>query len=377
MLPWSADLAGRIDEHTIASELLRGNPLGDPYERPLWVYLPPGYDDDPDRRYPSVYVIQGYTGHVAMWRNRTPFRQPFTETADAVFAQRRGAARDRGLRRRLDFLRRQPVRRLPWHRPLPLLPVRGGRALGRRRYRTLAGRGAPRDHGEVQRRVRRDDHPDAAARPVRRAGHARRRLALRALLPPGFREAARHLRGTTTATSGGWWDDFRSRTPFTKAADQDLLVLLGVAACFSANKDGTSTCRSTRRPAALRPEVWQRWLDWDPVRMAPRYAGALRSLRAIWIDAGTRDEYYLDLGAEAFRQALRERRRPDEVIHFELFDATHWASTTGTRCRWPGSASASRTDPPGWLPHQHQARPDFLLRPHHRDFFGARVLKDR
>ena len=51
------------------------------------VYLPPGYDDDPDRRYAVVYVIQGYTGHVAMWRNRSPFRQPFIETADAVFAR--------------------------------------------------------------------------------------------------------------------------------------------------------------------------------------------------------------------------------------------------------------------------------------------------
>ena len=57
MLPWSADLAGRIDEQVIDSELLRGNPLGDPHERPVHVYLPPGYDDEsggPARRYPSV-----------------------------------------------------------------------------------------------------------------------------------------------------------------------------------------------------------------------------------------------------------------------------------------------------------------------------------
>ena len=90
MLPWSADLVGRIEEQVISSELLRGNPLGDPHERPLLVYLPPGYDDEsqrPGRRYPSVYVIQGYTGHVAMWRNRSAFRQPFPETADAVFAR--------------------------------------------------------------------------------------------------------------------------------------------------------------------------------------------------------------------------------------------------------------------------------------------------
>ena len=53
MLPWSADLSGRIDHQTITSELLKDNPLKDPCERPLWVYLPPGYDAEPDRRYPS------------------------------------------------------------------------------------------------------------------------------------------------------------------------------------------------------------------------------------------------------------------------------------------------------------------------------------
>ena len=86
MLPWSADLAGRIDRQVIASEVLRGNPLGDPHERPLWVQLPPGYDDDPGRRYPSVYVLQGYTGHLTMWANRAAYSQPFPELADAMFA---------------------------------------------------------------------------------------------------------------------------------------------------------------------------------------------------------------------------------------------------------------------------------------------------
>src|SRR3954453_13000484 len=85
-LPWSASLSGRLDEHLFTSEVLRDNPLGDPHERPLWVYVPPGYDDESTRRYPSVYVIQGYTATVTMWRNRTPYRQPFVETADALFA---------------------------------------------------------------------------------------------------------------------------------------------------------------------------------------------------------------------------------------------------------------------------------------------------
>jgi hypothetical protein len=55
--------------------------------------------------------------------------------------------------------------------------------------------------------------------------------------------------------------------------------------------------------------------------MARRHADALRSLRAIYIDAGTRDEWFLDLGADAFRRELEELGITD--VFFELFDAKH------------------------------------------------------
>ena len=83
---YARPLAGRIERHEITSALLADNPLGDPAERPVEVYVPPGYDDDTERRYPSVYVIQGYTGAVPMWHNRSPFRPTFPEAADALFA---------------------------------------------------------------------------------------------------------------------------------------------------------------------------------------------------------------------------------------------------------------------------------------------------
>jgi hypothetical protein len=62
MRPWSSEFAGRFDEVTIETAALRGDPLGESAERQLWAYLPPGYDGDPARRYPSIYLIQGYTG---------------------------------------------------------------------------------------------------------------------------------------------------------------------------------------------------------------------------------------------------------------------------------------------------------------------------
>jgi hypothetical protein len=100
-------------------------------------------------------------------------------------------------------------------------------------------------------------------------------------------------------------------------------MLLGVSACFSARADGEVELPFNPRTGVIRPEVWRRWLDWDPVRMVPRYAAELSGLRGIWIDSGTRDEWFLDVGAEAFLAALRANGVADEVIHFELFEGAH------------------------------------------------------
>jgi Putative esterase len=322
MLPWSADLAGRIDEHMFTSELLRDNPLGDPYQRPLYVYVPPGYDDDQDRRYPSVYVIQGFTGHVATWKNRSAFRQPFLETADAVFA--RGQAPPAivvyvdawtayggsqfvdspGTGRYHSYLCDEVV---PWVD---------------RQYRTQAGPAhraiMGKSSGGFGAMITPMLRPDLFGALATHAGDSLYEYSY----IPEFPKSVRHLRDYD-GDIWRWWEDFRSRVSFTRPADRELLMLLAVSACFSANQDGSVDLPFDPRTGVIRPEVWQRWLDWDPVRMAPKYADALRSQRAIWIDAGTRDEWFLDVGAGAFRAALRDIGVPDERIYFELIDAGH------------------------------------------------------
>lgn len=322
MLPWSAGLAGRIDEQTITSELLRGNPLGDPHERPVWVYLPPGYDSETGRRYPSVYVIQGYTGHVAMWGNRSAYRQPFTETADAVFAGGQappaivvyvdawtayGGSQfvdSPGTGRYHSYLCDEVV---PWVDA---------------RYRTLAGPAhraiMGKSSGGFGAMITPMLRPDLFGALATHAGDSLYELSY----IPEFGKAARLLRDYD-GDIWAWWADFRSRTAFTREADMTLLMMLGVAACFSARQDGSIDLPFDPRTGGTRPGAWQRWLDWDPVRMVPRYASELRSLRAIWIDAGTRDEWFLDLGAVAFQEALRDAGVADDVVQFELFDATH------------------------------------------------------
>lgn len=324
MLPWSAEFAGRIDEEVITSALLRGNPLGDPCERPVLVYVPPGYDDEPDRRYPSIYVIMGYTGYITMWRNRTPFRQPFIETADEVFA--RGAAPPAilvyvdawtgyggsqyvdspGTGKYHSYLCDEVV---PWvdqhYRTLP-----------DRAHRAITGKSSGGFGAMITPMLR----PDLFGALATHAGDALYELCYL----PEFGNCVRMLRDYD-GDIWRWWQDFRSRIAFTKKADHALLGVLGVAACFSATEDGTPELPFDTRTGVVREDIWQRWLAWDPVRMVPKHAAALASLRGIWIDAGNADDFYLDLGAEAFRAALDSAAVPADVIRFELFEGTHSA----------------------------------------------------
>ena len=319
-LPWEKDLAGRIDHHVVSSSALRDNPLGDPADRPLWVYVPPGYDDDPKRRFASVYVLQGYTGHLTMWTNRSAFRLPFHEAADELFA--RGDAPpcivvfvdawtayggsqfvdSPGTGRYHTYLCDEVV------------------SFVDARYRTLddpAHRGVQgKSSGGFGAMITPMLRPDVFGGLATHAGDALYELCY----IPEFAKAARALRDYDGDIES-WWTNFRSRTAFTKPADETLLMILGVSACFSAEEDGTPVLPFDPTTARLRDDVWQRWLAWDPVRMVPDHADALRGLRAIWIDGGKSDEWFLDLGAQAFRDALVEIDVTD--VHFELFEGTH------------------------------------------------------
>ena len=73
----------RWQELSFESEALKGNPLGDPHVRPVYVWTPPSYDEG-DRRYPTVFELQGFTGMAPGWFNVRPFEQSFPEMVDAL-----------------------------------------------------------------------------------------------------------------------------------------------------------------------------------------------------------------------------------------------------------------------------------------------------
>jgi len=84
--PWSIPLRGKLDELELDSRALKGNHLGDPHVRPLMVYRPPAYERDSAQRFSTIYLIQGLTGQVDMWKNRSSFRPNVIELVDELFS---------------------------------------------------------------------------------------------------------------------------------------------------------------------------------------------------------------------------------------------------------------------------------------------------
>ena len=172
---------------------------------------------------------------------------------------------------------------------------------------------------------------------------------------PEFPQVARLLRDEFD----GDWDTF-----FARAATADppkpswisLLEVYGYAACYSPDPD--------RPGRALIPfdvhgrlidEVWEQWLHYDPVRMAATHQEALKSMHRIYLDAGRSDEYYLDLGAQAFaaeldkldvpahaRPVRRHARAPDVPLPRRDPRADHGARRRAPRPRRRATARNRR-----------------------------------
>jgi S-formylglutathione hydrolase FrmB len=314
--------AGTLDTLEIDSQALTGNPLGDPHVRPLFVATTPAYATEPSRRFPTIYIIQGLTGMVEAWLNRKPFQPNVPELIDALFA-------------------------VPATPPAIVVYVDAFTALGGSqfvdspaigryhsylcdevvafvdaRYRTLpdaAHRGiAGKSSGGYGAMITPMLRPDLFGGLATHAGDA--------LFEHGYwpdvREAVRALRDEYAGSYDAFWTDFRARPGRPKPSDGALLNVWTMAACYSADADGTVQLPFDAE-GRIRHAIWDRWLAWDPVRMAASHADALRGLRAIWIDAGRSDEFYLDLGAAAFAAELRALGIGEPTLHVELFDGTH------------------------------------------------------
>src|ERR671921_47639 len=276
--PWNRPLRGRLDTLTVESELLAGNPLGDPARRPLYVYLPPGVDDDGE--YASVYVIQGFTGQLDMWLNRFPAEPTMLERLDEMFASNDcppavvvfvDAWTSYGGSQFLNSSSTGPYLDYLCDEVVPFVDDRYP-ALPGPEHRGLSGKSSGGYGAMVVPMLR----PDVFGALASHAGDA----LFECSYLPNFPQIARKLRDEFDGSWDVFWQQLRAADRFDFKSFEPI-EMYGYAACYSPDEDNP--------PAALLPfdaatgrlveDVWERWLQWDPVRLVSSHVDALGRMR--------------------------------------------------------------------------------------------------
>jgi S-formylglutathione hydrolase FrmB len=316
----SETASGRVAVLRHSSKALRGNALGDPHERDVYCYLPPRYDDE-SRRYPVLYFLSGFTGTGRMHLNFDPWVESIDARLDRLISSgalppaicvlpdcftRLGGSQyvnSSATGRYEDYLVDEIV---------PLVDEKF-RTLASRDHRGVIGKSSG-GYGALVLAMR---HPDVFGALGSHAGDA---YFAYCYLPDFVKLTlgiGRH------GGVEGFLRHFAALPKKTKEA-MEVLNILAMAACYSPNP---AAPLGIDLPVVLptgeiRAEVWDRWVENDPVHMARSHAHALRSMRMIFVDAGLRDEFNLQMGARIFCSRLDAL---DIRYTYEEFDDTHMA----------------------------------------------------
>lgn len=297
------------------SELLKANPLGDKFVRDLPVYLPPGYDAGGEE-YPVVYCLTGFTGRGRMLLNDNPFTPNLAQRMDKLIASGSiqpmivimpdcftyyGGSQyinSTATGNYEDYLTKELV-------PFIDENFRTRRDAGSRAVMGKSSGG----YGALIMGLR---HADLFGLVCSTSGDCY----FEYCYPNDFAKAFRIMEGDPAAFMRKFWSSEKHGKD-----DHAALNTIGMSACYSPN--GTSfDLPFDPVTAEMRPDVWSRWLDHDPVRLVEKYVENLKSLKLLFIDAGTRDEFFLDVGA----RILSNKLRGHGVDHIrEEFDDGHFS----------------------------------------------------
>jgi S-formylglutathione hydrolase FrmB len=313
-------LAGSVEVHPFESRVLAGNPWQDPTLREVPVYLPPS---GKTQGLPLLILLSGYTGSGWMHFERPHFlRSTIVRRYDALL--RAGAAPEAVVVAPdcvttlggSQYLNSSATGRYEDYVVEEILPW------AQRQYGTGPTAVLGTSSGGYGALVLALRHPDLFRAAGSNSGDAYFEYCYLPEFPSAFR-ALRRAGGPEALLQrllSGPTVGFGPSHP-----DVQAFELMAYASAYSPTpgRPGEFELPFDLTTGALRPEVWERWLAWDPVRMVrtAEYSAALRQLACVYVDGGTEDQYGLDLGSRIF--AAEAKAQGGRVVR-EQFDGGHW-----------------------------------------------------
>lgn len=301
------------------SEILRNNLLGDKTEREVIVYLPPDYDETDEKRFPTVYVLTGFTGRGRMLLNDNAFQPTFAERMDKLISDgkikpmiavlpdcftRYGGSQyinSSATGNYEDYIIQEIVPFVDAH----------FRTKADKNFRAVMGKSSG-GYGALIMAMR---HADVFGLCAATAGDCYFEFCYFPGIPEGFRV----IKGNPRGLIEKFWNESESKGKH----DFSALNTIGMSACYSPNPDSDLgfDLPFDLETGEIREDVWARWLEHDPVRLVEKHRENLKSLKLLFIDAGTKDEFALDLGARILCRKLKDFDIPH--VH-EEFDDGHF-----------------------------------------------------
>jgi Putative esterase len=333
-----------ILEHS--SRILADNPLGDPNVRQLAVWLPPQYDGSGRRRFPVFYDLAGFTGSGLSHIGWKPFGDNVPErVARLIHEQKMGPAiivfpdcftalggnqyvNSSAIGNYADYLTREIIS----------LVDREFRTLASREHRGCFGKSSG-GYGAIMHGMKYAKYWGAVAN---HSGDAYFEFVYGHDWPNTLNELAKHripkrkpgaydrrgALGRYQLDKG--LDDGRIRRFLDQAwrkeklegAEGHCMMNLCMAATYDPDPRAPLGFRvpfnldSGERIARR----WERWQANDPINLVAKYRRNLKSLRAIYVDCGWRDQYHIHYGT----RILSARLAAAGIRHtYEEFDDNH------------------------------------------------------
>jgi enterochelin esterase family protein len=307
---------GRVVVERIESAVLRGNAAGDPHQRRVPVYLPPSYDESADRRYPVVFVLTGFTSRGRALLNDNAWSPSIDDRMDLLISRGCGEmilvmpdclTRYGGS----QYINSTATGRYQDHLVHELVPHvdRTYRTLAGREHRGVIGKSSG-GYGALMLGMK---HPDTFGAVACHCGDMLFDYCYRGDVPKIC---------TPIHKAGGvdrWLVSFEAAR-HKRNEDFTVLNIVAMAACYSPNPATKPLGFDLPIDVASgrwRADVWERWIEHDPITLLDRHHDALRTLKMLHVECGIRDEWNLHLGARHFSERLKQFRVPHTHEEFD------------------------------------------------------------
>lgn len=309
---------GRVEIHHFASQLLEGNALGDPAERRVPVYLPAEYDQEA-RDYPVLFALAGFTGSGLSFLNYDWYQESLPQRLDrlidaeamrpVVVVMVDGMTRVGGN----QYIDSPAVG--PWasHIVEELVPwaERTFRLRPGREHRGVFGKSSG-GYGSLMMAL---EHSDVFAAAASHSGDSY----FEYCYGPDFPKAADGLR--SVGGLAAFMEKLRRWPKFPGRLFHTLNVV-AMSHFYSPNDDAPLRfdLPFDEQTGERREDVFARWRERDPVHIAARHADDLKSLRLLWIECGSKDEWNLHHGGRILSARLKDL---GVAHHHEEFEDDH------------------------------------------------------